>query len=320
MKLRSLLIITLSLGLLPALALWVMLSTSRDELGVEITARAATADLTLEPDPVVPSGQPSPEGMVRFAVVGDSKGGNSETFRLAEVFADAADEGGLDAVLLAGDNLKDRNEEGVREEFRDPFGPLLDRGIPFFAALGNHDLVDGSAEFHCGVPEFHMRGRRYFTVSLSASVEVFLLDSCIIKEPEAGGEQLVWLSAALEASRADVRIVVMHHPIYGHSDGRDASEDRRALLEPLFIEHGVQLVFQGHQHIYERIATQQGVHYFITGAGGGASDDLEEEIYPVLDSDDRDASGMLWEIEGNLARFQTLSSEGTLLDEGVIEL
>ncbi|MBN1478521.1 hypothetical protein JXA47_17340 [Candidatus Sumerlaeota bacterium] len=76
----------------------------------------------------------------------------------------------------------------------------------------------------------------------------------------------------------------------------------------------------GHQHVYERLAPQHGVHYFISGAGGGASDDLEEEIYPILDSDDRDASGMLWEIEGHLARFQTLSSDGTLIDEGVVEL
>jgi len=253
--------------------------------------------------------------------MGDTKGDSWRTGRLGELFAAAADDGGLDAVLLAGDNLSDANDETLRREFIDRFEPLLSRGVPFFASLGNHDLDHyDSPAFSIGVPEFHMAGRRYYAVSLSSSVEVFLIDSTSIEQGGLGDDQVAWLSAALTSSEADVKIAVMHHPIYGFSGPQIASESRRALLEPLFIEHGVALVFQGHQHIYERLAPQNGIHYFIVGAGGGVSNNTVEQVFPILEGDDDHVSGMLWEIEGDTARFRTIASDGDVLDEGTIEL
>lgn len=276
---------------------------------------------SIHPDATVPSGEPSPAGIVRFAVLGDTKGGNSETAQMAELLASAAGDGGLDAVIMVGDNLKDLDHGGLQREFLDPFAPLLSEGVPFFAALGNHDLDDDdSPAFELGVPEFHMVGRRYYTVSLSASVEVFVLDSTSIKETGADGDQMVWLADALAASTAPVKIAIMHHPIYGSSGSRSASLDCRELLEPLFIEHDVQLVFAGHQHVYERIAPQSGVQYFITGAGGHVSRDSVDEEYPILDGDDDNVTGMLWEIDGTVAHFQVMTSDGAVIDEGRIDL
>jgi hypothetical protein len=35
--------------------------------------------------------------------------------------------------------------------------------------------------------------------------------------------------------------------------------------ERVFVEHGVQVVFSGHDHVYERIKPQNGIHYFVVG-------------------------------------------------------
>lgn len=40
----------------------------------------------------------------------------------------------------------------------------------------------------------------------------------------------------------------------------------REQLEPLFVKHGLNVVFSGHEHFYERIKPQQGIYYFISGA------------------------------------------------------
>ena len=44
--------------------------------------------------------------------------------------------------------------------------------------------------------------------------------------------------------------------------------DLRYAEGPLFVRYGVQIVFAGHEHVYERIKPQKGIYYFISGAAG----------------------------------------------------
>ena len=41
--------------------------------------------------------------------------------------------------------------------------------------------------------------------------------------------------------------------------------DLRTRLEPLFLKYGVDIVFAGHEHFYERIVPQKGIYYFTQG-------------------------------------------------------
>ena len=43
---------------------------------------------------------------------------------------------------------------------------------------------------------------------------------------------------------------------------------RRSTLERVLIEHQVDVVFSGHEHLYERMPPQSGVMYFVVGASG----------------------------------------------------
>ena len=61
------------------------------------------------------------------------------------------------------------------------------------------------------------------------------------------------------------RSFIFHHPLYS-SGGRHGSDlSLRAVLEPLFVKYGVSLVLAGHDHFYERIKPQKGIHYFVVG-------------------------------------------------------
>ncbi len=79
--------------------------------------------------------------------------------------------------------------------------------------------------------------------------------------------QADWLEKALAESKEDWKICFFHHPLYS-SGGRHGSEvDLRSQLEPLFLKYGVQVVFAGHEHFYERLKPQKGIHYFVNGGG-----------------------------------------------------
>ena len=140
--------------------------------------------------------------------------------------------------------------EDYRLKFEEPYKPLLDAGVKFYAVLGNHD---DPRQVH--YPPFHMDGNRYYTFTppvnliskLDTSVRFFAIDSTRLD-----GEQIEWLQRELERSTADWKILLMHYPIY--STGRYTLRARRQrfVLEPSLVAGGIDVTFAGHEHIYQR--------------------------------------------------------------------
>ena len=56
-----------------------------------------------------------------------------------------------------------------------------------------------------------------------------------------------------------------HHPLYSSGASHGSDTALRDQLEPLFIKYGVDAVFAGHEHFYERIKPQKGIYYFVSG-------------------------------------------------------
>lgn len=67
--------------------------------------------------------------------------------------------------------------------------------------------------------------------------------------------QTEWLASVLDTTDARWTVVTMHHPIFSSAEGRD-NEAIREAWRPLFEEHPVDLVMQGHDHTYSRGQTR----------------------------------------------------------------
>ena len=120
-----------------------------------------------------------------------------------------------------------------------------------------------------------MNGQRYYTYARN-NVRFFALDSTLMDR-----KQLAWLEAALRDAREEWKICYFHHPLYSNAARHGSSVDLRVLLEPIFVKYGVNVVFSGHDHVYERIKPQKGIYYFVSGAAGqlrrGNMDPLEPD-------------------------------------------
>jgi len=89
-------------------------------------------------------------------------------------------------------------------------------------------------------------------------------------------------------------------------------------LEPLFIKHGVNVVFTGHEHFYERIKPQQGIQYFIAGSSAKLRrGDIAKTTLTAFGYDEG-FTFMLVEVAGDEMYFQTITEKGQTVDTGVI--
>ena len=250
---------------------------------------------------------PLKRGSVRFAVIGDVGTGDRPAYAVAEQVARYHRVFPFTFAILLGDNIygSERPQDFLKK-FERPYKPLLDAKVEFHAALGNHD--DPNQRFY---KPFNLGGERYRTFK-KGNVRFFVLDSNYL-DPD----QVQWLEKELAASGSDWKIPYFHHPLYTTAR-RGPEVELRAILEPLFVKHRVNVVFQGHEHVYERIKPQKGIYYFIAG---GSAKLRKGDVRPGALTEvgfATDRSFMLVEIAGNELHFQTISRQGTTVDSGMI--
>jgi hypothetical protein len=129
---------------------------------------------------------------------------------------------------------------------------------------------------------------------------------------------MAWLEGALSRSTDEWKICYFHHPLYSDGGTHGSAVELRVVLEPMFLKYGVNVVFSGHEHFYERIAPQKGIYYFISGAAGQLRrGDVERAEFKAA-AFDQDQSFMLVEIAGADLLFQAISRAGQIVDSGAI--
>ena len=84
------------------------------------------------------------------------------------------------------------------------------------------------------------------------------------------------------------------------------------------MKYGVQVVFSGHDHVYERVKPQKGITYFTEGASGSLRAGNLKKTTLTAVGYDQDRTFMLVEIAGDELHFQTISRTGQTVDSGVI--
>jgi len=259
----------------------------------------AAQDLTL----------PNKPDSLKFAIIGDSGTGSKTQYSVADKLVASRAKFPYQFILMMGDNLYiGSDEKDFKKAFETPYKPLLDAGIKFYAALGNHD--NPNERFYKG---FNMNGERFYTFKPKPGVRIFALDSNYMDK-----SQLDWLDKELAASGSDWKICFFHHPLYSSGGAHGSDLQLRTLLEPMFLKYGVDAVFAGHEHFYERIKPQKGIYYFTSG---GAAKLREGDVKSTAITAKKFDTGyhfMLIELVKDELHFQVISGEGKTVDSGVL--
>jgi len=193
-----------------------------------------------------------------FVVYGDTRTGHSIHERIIELITKMEPL----AVFHTGDLVEDGADSSDWVRFRRITDGLTETA-PFYPALGNHDLPPQLFFENFDLPN----NERWYLVEVEG-LRFIVLDTTDSIEHDS--EQYLWLEEQLQvlAGETEFLVVVCHHPPF--STGPHL-EDERGLgqyVVPLFEQYGVDIVFSGHDHSYQRCYVN-GIHYVVT-AGGGA--------------------------------------------------
>lgn len=260
-------------------------------------ADATAQDMRL---PVMPNS-------VRFLVLGDAGTGDRQQNEVADQILRFYAQFPFTFAIMLGDNIYGQERpQDFAKKFEQPYKELLDAGVKFHAALGNHD--DPNQRYY---KPFNLDGKRYRTFK-EGNVRFFILDSNYL-DPE----QVKWLESELAASDSEWKIAYFHHPLYTTAR-RGPEVELREILEPIFVKHGVDVVFAGHEHVYERFKPQKGIHHFLAGGAAKLRKGDTRRGPLTAAAFDRDRSFMIVEIIDNKMFFQAISRTGTVIDEGII--
>ena len=240
-----------------------------------VIVAAATASPTPAPSPTI-TPAPAPAVLIGagdIALCGDAPQYQGDD-RTAAIIQSLIKEAPDAAVMVIGDAAYG---DGTRAEFKNCFGPtwgqFKDRIHP---ALGNHEYMTDNA-----APYFEYFGAAagpvglgYYSYDLGDWHIVVLNANCdqIACTPES--QQVQWLRADLQNSGKQCTLAYWHQPRWssGLTGGGFA-----ATLWKTAVEMGVDVVVNGHDHDYERLAPMdasgaadpRGAREFVVGTGGG---------------------------------------------------
>lgn len=172
-----------------------------------------------------------------------------------------------DIVIHTGDLVQDGSYSQWGPQFFTPAHSLM-TNTAMFPVMGNHEGDGTEFRNFFSLPD----NEQWYSFTYGC-VQFIALDTT---STYSSGSQHSWLVSELESSDSAWLIVYFHHPPYtscsGHSDDTNVQQD----LVPLFEQYGVDMVFSGHSHVYERYC-HNGIYYIVTGGGGAPLHSLQND-------------------------------------------
>ncbi len=210
---------------------------------------------------------PLPGRSVTFAVLSDTQWQWEGTNRLAvigdAIAFDSARSGGFDFVLHAGDLVETPNAFYWDPWFTSFESMLL--AAPFIPVLGNHEKNSVSYYNAFAHPSGGGQNNERWWALHWGDVVVVGLDTSVDRADRIL-EQQTYARAEL-AGPERWKFVIFHHPVYSSDAYHGSGYGYETIYHPIFVEAGVDIVFNGHAHNYERIE-KDGVTYLVLGGGG----------------------------------------------------
>ncbi len=148
----------------------------------------------------------------------------------------------------------------------------LAANVPYYPILGNHEY--NSSYFYDAFPLPKGGGtdqEEWYSFNYGP-VHFAVLDADVIlmeRDPAKMQEQTNWLIKDLKANKnAKFKVVIFHQPFWTNTTSETGNPELVKYWKDVFEKYGVNIVFNGHYHAYERFVVN-GVTY-VTTAGGGA--------------------------------------------------
>lgn len=191
----------------------------------------------------------------RFIFMGDAQ---NDLFPLWSRVIRKAYEEAPDAsmVLHVGDLINHSQNDYEWAEWFEAAGPILNR-IPQVAVPGNHEYIKDEEEKKVGLTPF-WNAQFNFPENGPKGLEnqAFYLDyfNCkfvMLNSNEEIELQAKWLDEVLTEKKQQWLVVMFHHPVISGADGR-VNEGVLKNWKPILDKHKVDLVLQGHDHVYGR--------------------------------------------------------------------
>ena len=271
---------------------------------------------------------PPPRAPLRFLVFGDTRSDHDAHWGVVAGILPHAPWFGVNTgdLVSSGDVAEDWSTFFAIEE------PLL-ADVPLFAAAGNHENTDTSRLFvdNLALPDDSPGSELYYSWDYG-NVHGIVLDHYVNVDPEwlcltrigwwekcFDAAQNAWLAAdlAVAAGNPDIDhvFVFVHEGPYSSKAGRDGSYQLRALLDT-FVEHGVRILFSGHDHYYERGFSGNGLPYVVTGGGGAPLYDPDTPTFAphTIEVAEPVHHFVIVEIDGLDASLTAYRLDGSVLD------
>ncbi len=262
---------------------------------------------------------PDDAGRFSFLLVGDSGTGSEAQWEIAGRMRSAMNQREIDFIVHAGD-VHQGSGDYYDDIYFKPYRDII-KNVNVFTALGNHDVVTDHGGVYLDdfyLPEDPLSGSERYYSFRWANAYFICLDTNIDYSP--GSPQYDFLLAALSSSRrrsATWTFVYAHHPPYSEFWTDYYGEpDVREHLVPVFEEHGVDVVMNGHTHSYER-GTLNDVHYVVSGGGGGALDAYFVD-YPHVSFSAGAHHFVRFDIEDDELVATAIGSDGSTIDRFAI--
>ena len=208
----------------------------------------------------------------KFSIIGDFGAGTAGMFNIANQ-VNAVDS---DMLITVGDNIYNDGQPGLYDPYWfSIYAPTM-RRVPTFPCLGNHDIISAGGQWMVDYFYSPTNGPSgYIEKNYSydyGNAHFVVVDSNPFNLNQAAAVNAIktWVSNDLAATVKPWKFVFTHHPPYTSTGNGSHDDDAgvKANLMPVLENAGVDVLFVGHNHFYERINAINGVHHIITGSGG----------------------------------------------------
>jgi hypothetical protein len=182
--------------------------------------------------------------------------------------------------------------------------------LPYQACMGNHE---GSGALFVKYFPDPFVGGRYWSFDYGPA-HFTMIDQYSSYGP--GSAQLRWIDSDLAASTKKWKFIVLHEPGWSASGGHENNPQVQTEIQPLCLQHGVSIVFGGHNHFYARTEVN-GIEHLTLG-GGGAPLYTPAPNSPYLVASAKAYHYCRIAIKGEELTCQVLTPEGVSLDSFVL--